>query len=118
ETLEFSAIQGLSEPVVQSLYVYHPSDLSVVASPWIELTDVTPPGFLYQKMYSVKPIPTSSMNPGDYLGEIIFSCEIESEVQTRTVTVNYELKGFVVNPYPNDGMAFTLDPKFFEFYTS
>lgn len=118
--LDFVAVKGIQEPIQNYIRAYSTEPpITITSSPWIltsqgqEVID----GILSAVIYII-PIPTANMSLGQYSGTVVLSATISGTISTITITIDYDLQGFVQSPYPVGKKAFTLDPLFYSFATA
>ena len=118
-SLVFSAIKAILEPTEQYLRVRASNaPYDVVCSPWLTYYfDTREVNGVMLPVLVVVPIPTANMEVGLYNGFVTISDTVAGDFVEITVRVNYNLQGFIINPYNQNEHAFTLDPKFFQFST-
>ncbi len=118
-SLVFSGVKGILEPTELFLRVrasYPPYD--VICSSWLTyFFDTREVNGVLLEVLVVVPMPTANMEVGQYTGFVTISDTIAGDFVEITVGINYNLQGFIINPYPKNRNAFTLDPLFFEFST-
>lgn len=112
DTLSFFALKGIQEPATQTLSVNIATAFTLTNSAWL-IAIVNADG-----NYDITPIPTVNMSAGTYSGFVKFSAIISGVPIEKTIAVSYVLQEFVVNPYVDNRMAFTLDQDYFEFYSN
>lgn len=118
-SLSFSAIKGIEEPINKLLFVFcSTSPYTIEKSSWLTMQVIGVGSGGNATDFRVKPIPTSNMEPGAYVGFIKIKDTVDGIDIEVNIPVTYILEGFVTNPYPSGKLAFTLDQKFFNFSTT
>ena len=118
--LDFTAVRNIQEPVPQNVIATSSvMPFSITPDPWLiaYLDNAIMYGVLMQVLVVV-PIPTANMQPGTYNGTIVLANVINGVPSQVTITVTYNLYGYVISPYTIGRKAFTLDPLFFQFVTT
>ena len=118
--LSFVAIKGIQEPTPQHVLAFSSDPpYTIACSPWltavIGFQEIA--GFMMEVIFIV-PIPTSNMSVGTYQGTVVLTDTINGTPSSITINVDYDLQGFIQSPYTIGKKAFTLDPLFYQFFTS
>lgn len=114
--LYFTATKSFVEPVSQTLlFTATTGDNTITRPEWLSVNTAFNAGVL--SVITV-PMPTSGMTPGNYLGDVVVTYDLNGVSITKTITVHYILDSFLEMPYPVGSPAFTLDPLYLKTTTN
>lgn len=119
--ISFYAVKEIQEPdAVHMLYDSADPAYIITASPWLtwleEIIEVSPN--IMKPVLTIKPIATANMSVGLYTGFVKIEATIAGVLTQRMAAVTYNLQGFIHSPYPQGLPAFTLDTKYFDFFSN
>jgi len=121
DEINFYGVKEIQEPsAVHMFYNSANPSYTITSSPWLTFTEEIIeflPG-IFGPVLTVKPISTSNMSVGVYTGFVKIEAIISGTLRQKLAIVTYDLQGFITSPYPSGTNAFTLDVKYFNFFSN
>lgn len=112
----FTAVRFLSEPVLKYATISAAAAYTISHPAWLIVTEGNfYGGTNFLGNVTIVPIPTANMQPGIYTEDIVITYVQDGNTETINIPVTYNLQGLLINPYPANDVAFTLDNLFYEF---